>query len=95
MSPVFFLSFITVMIAACVVMLCRNDLVYRMRIKMINTIFSYLDWQWRMKEYEKINYFQMVNCFWKWPVKPETFYADTSFLKPTDGLVKSPFQLNV
>jgi hypothetical protein len=72
----------------------RNGRITKMRRRMIETIAQCPDWQWRLKAFESVSYGAMMTRFWK-PVRPEAFYADTTFLKPgIRGPVLSPFQLH-
>lgn len=65
-------------------MITRNRKVYQLRMYIIDTIHSYPpdDRDWRVAEYEKISYDQMMslrNAFK--PVTIESFYHDDRFLR--------------
>lgn len=73
-------------------LLIRNSKVYKLRQKMVDKIFSFSDWKWRLKIYETVSYNAMLYKFWK-PVVPESFYDDLSFLHSQNVLVKSSIQI--
>lgn len=58
--------------------------------KLVRELLSFMDWEWRVKEFEKVSYNRMVFSFWK-KLKPELFYDDLSFMGPTNKPVPSPF----
>lgn len=60
----------------------RNNAVYRLRSRIAAVVFSKPDWEWRLGEYDSVSYGEMMSPrFWLKPMKVETFYSDTSFLK--------------
>lgn len=62
----------------------RNLMVFRLRNRVIDTIFSKEDWEWRRTEYLKVSYYEMVFIFWL-PVFDiscaKYFYEDAKFLE--------------
>lgn len=75
-----YVAIVSVLVGSIAVYLeIRNELVYRMRSKMIAKVFEFDDWYNRVKFLNQVSYDYMVfSC--KWPIAPETFYPDTSFL---------------
>jgi hypothetical protein len=71
-----------------VLMLIRNKKVSEFRRWMLDTIHEHSvtdiraghNYDWRYKAYESVDYDTMVYKFWR-PLKPESFYEDTSFLE--------------
>lgn len=79
-----------------IIWLCCGLVVYRtrkvgkLRSEIINKIFNFYDVEWRISEYNKVTFGQMVLSVK--PIKAESFYKDLSFLEPAKGPVISPFQ---
>lgn len=63
----------------------RNDEVCSFRLSLVNMIFEkskvdgFKDYEWRLKEFEKISYRKMLYMFWR-RLKPENFYKNLDFL---------------
>lgn len=70
----------------------RNYKIFRMRTEIIEKIFDHIDYEWRIEEFHKVSYDQMMLSFRR--IRPESFYKDVSFI---DGHGKeptiSPFQI--
>jgi hypothetical protein len=66
----------------CLYAMWRNNAVYKLRSRIAAVVFSKPDWEWRLGEYDSVSYGEMMSPrFWLKPMKVETFYSDTSFLK--------------
>jgi hypothetical protein len=80
----------------CVGSLIRNEKVFKLRMSLLDQVFAFPDYEWRLKVFKSVSYNQMVHSFKS--IKAESFYPDLSFLKPSiskqDGeSVLSPMQL--
>jgi len=64
--------------ALLIALLIRNNRVHDYRIDLIEQMFRFSDWEWRVEAYEEVSYFEQVLKFWK-PL--DSFYEDKSFLK--------------
>lgn len=76
--------------ACCVLAIYRTRRVGDMRRGLIAKLFTFMDWEWRLKEYESVSFEKMIFTFWK-PITPEAFYKDMAFLEPSSKSIPSPF----
>lgn len=72
-----------------VVLLVRNERVYRFRQDLLNQIghaarrdiqAHNFDWAWRYEAYDSASYVEMVLHFWK-PLRVADWYSDTRFVR--------------
>lgn len=76
-----------------IVLLHRNNRVYNLRTDLIDKVFSYPDYQWRVLIMKSVSYNRMVYSFWK-SIKVESFYKDISFIQAPTKPVLSWMQPN-
>lgn len=84
----------SVIIALCGVSMYRTKRVAKLRRQILDDIFKFMDYEWRLKVYESVSFEKMV-FNWR-PIKPESFYKDLTFMQgymPSQP-VKSPLQMS-
>lgn len=59
---------LTALFILAMVIWIRNELVFRERMKMIDTIFSQEEWKYYESFLEVIGYPNMLFHFWVWPI---------------------------
>lgn len=72
-------------------LMSRGKRVFKLRRALIEEIFSFEDWKWRIKVYETVSFEDMAWRFWM-PVREESFYKDLSFLKPSLDIMGDSFE---
>ncbi len=77
---IIFVAFVCVLLViAATAMAFRISRVGKLRMSMLDDIFEFADWKWRLEKFHQVDFKTMV---WKWwrPVKAESFYSSTQFL---------------
>lgn len=67
------------LIFGIIVALIRNHLVWIFRKRLLDKVFSFDDYEWRINIFLSVEYYTMFYKFWK-PLKAEYFYEDVAFL---------------
>lgn len=78
--------------AIAILVLYRSSKVAKLRQEIIHDIFKFIDFDWRVDVFHSVSYGKMV--FSVKPIKPESFYKDMSFLKPSTKPVLSFMQIS-
>ena len=60
-----------------IITIFRNQIVLQYRLKLIDKIYSFSDWEWRLEVFHSVSYNKMVGQFWR---RCDSFYPDKSFI---------------